>query len=340
MHEALAKQIDSVLDTASVTRENTEKTLVDPQDLKELAKEISSKVGKVNNAVDKIASNTQTYWDVFAQSPPAVTSKFTLDPKVLGDMECKARQILIDIFDEEGNNTLTKSLTELIVKANKAIGKIEDANKPDKVIVETALQTWKGGLVMTLNSKEAASWLRIPEHEIAFTESFSRGSHIRQWTYNLIVPRVPIIFEPTNKSHLRELEEANNLTDYTICRARWTKLIERRRVGQMHAYTIITIISAEHANILIRDGLNICETRVRPTKQKTEPIQCMKCRYWGHFTGDCPAREDTCGTCGGNHHTSTYQNRAKLWCVTSSAKKNTPCHALQDFYLAASLTNQ
>ena len=56
-------------------------------------------------------------------------------------MECKARQILIDIFDEEGNNTLTKSLTELIVKANKAIGKIEDANKPDKVIVETALQT-------------------------------------------------------------------------------------------------------------------------------------------------------------------------------------------------------
>ncbi len=169
---------------------------------------------------------------------------------------------------------------------------------------------------MTLNSKEAASWLRILEHKIAFTESFSKGSHIRQQTYNLIVPRVPIIFEPANKSHLRELEEANNLTNYAICRARWIKPIERRRVGQTHAFTILTVISAECANILIRDGLNICGTRVRPTKQKTEPIQCMKCRFWGHFAGDCPAREDTCGTCGGNHCTSTCQNRAKLWCIT------------------------
>jgi hypothetical protein len=93
------------------------------------------------------------------------------------------------------------------------------------------------------------------------------------------MPRVPIIFKLANKSHLGELEEANNLTGYAICRARWIKPIERRRVSQMHAFTILTIISAEHANILIRDSLNICRNRVRPTKQKTEPIQCMKCRF-------------------------------------------------------------
>lgn len=130
--------------------------------------------------MDKIASNTQMYGDALTQSPAAVVSKFTPDPRVLGDMEHKARQILIDIFDEEGNNTLAKSLTELITKANEVIGKIEDTDKPDKVIVESALQTQKGRLVMTLNSKEAASWLRTPEYEIAFTESFSKGSHIRQ----------------------------------------------------------------------------------------------------------------------------------------------------------------
>jgi hypothetical protein len=315
MHEALAKQIDGVLDTASATLENMEKALAITQNLSEATKEISSKVGKVNDATDKIASDSQTYRDVLAQSP-AVVTKFALDPKVLGDMERKARQILIDIFDEDGNNTLANSLTELIAKANEAIGKIVDADKPDKIIVESAIQTRKGGLLMSLNSKEAASWLRIPEHEIAFTDIFSKGSHIRERTFNLIVPRVPIIFEPGNKSHLRELEEANNLADYTIRRARWIKPIERRRAGQTHAYAILVITSAEYANLLIRDGMNICGVKVRPAKQKTEPIQCMKCRNWGHFAGECPASDDTCGTCGGKHRTNTCRNKENLWCVT------------------------
>jgi hypothetical protein len=178
MHEALAKQIDGILDTASATLENADKALAIAQNLNEATKEISSKVGKVNDTADKIASDAQTYREVLARSP-TVVSKLALDPKVLGDMERKARQILIDIFDEDGNNTLASSLTELIAKANEAIGKIADADKPDKVTVESATQTRKGGLLMTLNSKEAASWLRIPEHEIAFTESFSKGLHIR-----------------------------------------------------------------------------------------------------------------------------------------------------------------
>jgi hypothetical protein len=238
-------------------------------------------------------------------------------------MERRARQILVDIFDEDGNNTLAKSLTEIIVKANETIGKIEDADKLDKVIVETVLQTWKGELLLTLNSKEAASWLRTLEHKIAFTDGFSKGSHIRERIFNLIVPRVPIIFEPGNKSHLRETEEANSLADFAICKARWIKPTERRRVGQMHTFAILSITSVELANTLIRDGLNICGVRVRPTKQKAEPIQCMKCRNWGHFTGDCPASEDTCGTCGGKHRTNACQNREKLWCVTYESTYHT-----------------
>jgi len=104
--------------------------------------------------------------------------------------------------------------------------------------------------------------------------------------------------------------------DYAICKARWIKPIERRRAGQTHAYTILSITSVERANTLIRDGLNICRARIRPTKQKAEPIQCMKCRNWGHFAGDCPAAEDTCGTCGGRHRTNTCQEQHRLWCVT------------------------
>jgi hypothetical protein len=227
MHEALTKQIDGILGTTSTTLENLEKSLTDTQNLKEATKEIASKVGKVNDTADKIASDTQTYRDILTQSP-AVASKLALDPKVLGDIECRAWQILINIHDEDGNNTLAKSLTELIAKANETIGKIKDANKPDKVIVESMLQTQKGRLILMLNSKEAASWLRTMEHKIAFTEGFSKGLHIRERTYNLIMPRAPIIFELGNRIHLRELEEANNFLNYLIHRARWIKPIERR----------------------------------------------------------------------------------------------------------------
>ena len=58
MYETLAKQIDGVLNTASITLENSEKILADSKDLKEATKEVSSKVGKVNDAVDKIVTTT------------------------------------------------------------------------------------------------------------------------------------------------------------------------------------------------------------------------------------------------------------------------------------------
>ena len=315
MYEALSKQLEGILATTSVTLENMEKALMDMQDLKEAAKDIASKVGKVTDAMDKIATTTQSYRDTLVQSL-AVKSKSSLNPKVLGDIECRARQTLIEIYNEEGNYSMSKSLTEIIAKANKTLSKIEDAEKPVKVIVESALQTRKGALVLTLNSREAANWVRQLEHEIAFTEGFSKGLHISERSYNLIAPRVPITFEPEDRNQLREIEEANGLKDYIICKAKWIMPIARRRQDQTHAYAILSITSADAANLLIRDGIIIRGARVRPTKQKQEPIQCMKCRKWGHFTGECLANEDTCGTCGEKHRTNVCQNKGKLWCVT------------------------
>ena len=315
MQETLATQIENVRAATSAALENTIKTLADTKDLKEAVRETASKVGKVNDAADKIATTTQCYRDALTQSS-TTTGKHSLDPKVLGDMERKARQILVDIFDEVDNNTFSKSLTEVIAKANDTLGKMADADKPAKVQVETALRTRKGAIVLTLNSKEAAEWVRQVENEMAFTEAFSRGSHIRERAYNLIAPRVPITFEPDNTKHLREIEEVNGLKEYTIRKIRWIKPLARRRVGQTHAYAILTVNSVDFANIIIRDGLIICGTRVRPTKQKFEPIQCMKCRGWGHFAGECLATEDTCGSCGGQHRTNACQNKEKRWCVT------------------------
>jgi hypothetical protein len=87
--------------------------------LKGESSNILNRIGKVTSVADKIADNTQSYCDalVSRQSP---THKASVDPKVLGDIDRKAKQILVDMFDEEGVNTLEKSLTELIAKATRS----------------------------------------------------------------------------------------------------------------------------------------------------------------------------------------------------------------------------
>ena len=117
-------------------------------------------------------------------------------------------------------------------------------------------------------------------------------------------------------SHLREIEEANSLLSRVIHKARWIKPTERRRNGQTQAHAILTIASVDIANKLIKDGLGICGRLIRPTKQKQEPIQCMKCRRWGHFADKCPETEDTCGTCGGKHRTSACTINGRFHCVS------------------------
>jgi len=89
MHEALATQIGNIQATMSSALANTAKTLADTKELTETTKEIASKVGKVNDAANKITTTTQSYSNALKHSPAAMV-KHSLDPKVLGDMECKA----------------------------------------------------------------------------------------------------------------------------------------------------------------------------------------------------------------------------------------------------------
>jgi len=138
LQDTLATQFANIQATASTTLTNTVKTLEDTKDIKEATKDITNRVGKVNDAADKIASTTQSYRDVLTQNPIA-TSKSDLDPKVQGDMEQKARQILVDIYDEDDGKVLSKSMTEVIARANDSLDKVTDTEKPGKVKVESAL---------------------------------------------------------------------------------------------------------------------------------------------------------------------------------------------------------
>jgi len=277
IHHLLEKQIIKVKEDCSIILDNASKVLKEVEETKTDTKDLACKVNKVTDAADKIASDTSSYWNaLLAKLVPS--NKISADPRILNDMDHKAKQILMDIYDKDSNNILTKSLTAIVDKANETIAGIKDMSKPKDIKVTVALKMRGQTVLLTLNSKEVAKWIREPGNKETFVNGFSAKVHIRERSFNLIVPRVPITFKPSEGKHLQEIEEVNNLNKNMLSKARWIKPMERRRPKQTHAYTIITLTSADSANILIRDGLVICSTKVRPTKQKHEPIQCMKCR--------------------------------------------------------------
>ncbi|KAH9960260.1 hypothetical protein BC827DRAFT_1088287, partial [Russula dissimulans] len=85
-----------------------------------------------------------------------------------------------------------------------------------------------GNTLLTLSSKEAANWLNEADNVIAFTDALAKGSHIKQRSYNLIVPGILITFDPGNEAHLHKIEEVSNLPRFTITNARWIKPLSRR----------------------------------------------------------------------------------------------------------------
>lgn len=223
----------------------------------------------------------------------------------------KAQQVLLDTTKGEDSYLNSHEIKE---KVSEVMAKIVPA-LPQGTEIEDIIKLRNRSLILQFTTKEAAVWLCIPTNEAAFTRRFDPDTIVRECIHPIMVPRIPITFDPSNPIHLREIEETNGLPTNTIKKARWIKPIYRRALRQGCTHVILTITSVSVANILLKDGLYVCNARTFPTKLKHEPKQCMKCCKWGHFTMDCKALVDTCGTCRGQHQTRLQNRRQETLCL-------------------------
>jgi hypothetical protein len=290
----------------------TESTAKDTETLKAASAEMKANLDKVNDSTAKFANSAESYQDALLAKVTPPFAKFNTDHRVISDMERKAKQVLIIFQDRAVGN---KSQTELRDKANEIIASLGTLSPPAETKIENVMKLRNGGAILQLNSKEAANWIHEFKVEAKFTKAFAEASYFKDRQYNILVPRVPLTFDPTNNVHLREIEEANSLSPSSILKARWIKPEYRRSAGQQVAHASLTISSAAIANKLIKEGLYICSSRIIPTKLKQEPLQCMKCRGWGHIATSCLESTDTCGTCGGEHQTRSCTSPDKAYCV-------------------------
>ena len=317
--------------------------------LKQVATDMSKSINKANTATSQIndtalnykqallrttsqvmlpqqkRANVESYEEEDGQitQPHNVGRSDQIDPKVLRDLDRKARQILIDTIDPEITGASQAEIKEKVINA---IAKIANPTPPEDTTVLEVTKLRKGGFTILFKNKEVVQWLQDPGAENEFTTEVSRDAVVVKCSYSILVPRIPLTFDPANEDHLREIEECNDMPADTIAKARWIKPVNRRALGQRAAHAIFTLRDITLTNESIRDGIKVCGLHIRPSRLKHEPMQCMKCRRWGHFAHACMADTDTCGTCGEEHRTNECVNKDKTFCV--SCKSNS--HASWD----------
>ena len=222
--------------------------------------------------------------------------------------------MLVDILNSKVTN---RSLDELRSKFNSLISEADEPEKPKTdTSVQQVVKMRNGGLILQFNTKEAAEWFRQPEVELTILPKLDSTAQVKERSYQILVPRVPVTFDTAKEEHLRELEEQNNLYANRIKKAKWIKPIYRRALGQQFAHLALTVSTPEDANLLIRDGIYVCNNKLYPKKMKQEPKQCMKCRKWGHFAADCLADKDICGNCGEDHRTKDCPDKDRRYCAS------------------------
>jgi len=205
---------DSIIDVAST--------------LKQVASDMNKSINEAKAATSKISEMAFSYKEALVNTatqftPPNLTKHQQMLPAanlgMLLGLDKKARQILLDTKKGEDNFLNIYEIKEKVAAA------LANLNPPPlaRIEVQQVIKLRNGSMILQLKTKEAAEWLHNPTNEAAFTNKFNLDTCIREQVHPIMVPRIPITFDPSNPKHLREVEEINRLPEKTIKRARWIK---------------------------------------------------------------------------------------------------------------------
>jgi hypothetical protein len=235
----------------------------------------------------------------------------------------KTRQVLLDATEpglQLHEGTTNVSLAKI---ANDAIKQVEGSGNYTAV---SARRLINGGILLELDSEEAARWINTAQNRLKFTAAFAPNARVKARLYPLVLQFIPLHFDPNQDAEIRNIENTNGLPRGSIDHARWLKPTHRRSPTQICGHALVTFTGPEVANKALTDGLIICQKRVYAEKCKKEPTRCLKCQGWNHMSYACPQTFDTCGTCGDRHKTSTCVTATKVRCTSC----NTDSHASWD----------
>ena len=333
-NQTSAETLSRVIDVAREDLHNT------AQHVNDSTEELTEIPSQIRDAIANINAHQPTphtpYRDAVlteaAKSPPTRaaprTSPLCTD-RTRANAAIKERQILLDI--EPGHKIFNDDTPrgEMAHSLQKALTNMQGPKGPS-LQVKALTRIRNGGYVVEMATAEAATWVRDPIRKLILTESLGGNIQVKDRTYSLLIPFVPIATRIDDQAILRNIERTNNIPTNSIVQMKWIKDPRRHERNQRVAHALMSLNIPQAANKLIEHGLYLDHGRLHPRKDKREPIRCLKCQRWGHMAKACPEEKDTCGTCGGEHRHSNCNSYRTFFCVNcrtnehSSSNKECP----------------
>ena len=231
----------------------------------------------------------------------------------------KDRQILLDF--EPDHPTLSKNPTkrQLIDFIQRAISKLDADSKPP-IHIKVISTTKNKSPIIELNSQEAATWLKDPARKGLFLNHLGGKVQVKDRLFHLVVPFLPTTVRTDDATTLRSIERESNLIAHSATKLKWIKDPSRRGAGQRVAHALLSVTSPQAANQLIKEGLYLDQTKYHPQKDRKEPLRCLKCQRWGHYSSSCTQTKDTCGICAHDHRDRNCRSYDTDYCVNCESK--------------------
>ncbi|KAK0213912.1 hypothetical protein IW262DRAFT_1242434, partial [Armillaria fumosa] len=174
------------------------------------------------------------------------------------------------------------------------------------------------GIIYTLNSDEAATWLREPVALENMAQAVGEGNSLSLQLNNVIVPFAPTTIDTENRDTWHNIETSSELAIGMIRSVRFLKPVEHHQQGQQEAHLVVGFDSWEQANKTIREGIIIEGKELQARKELPDASRCVKCSILpqDHDAKTCP-NATKCGRCAGGHATRdcTVTDRKKFHCV-------------------------
>jgi hypothetical protein len=296
-------------------RETTENVSANTKSHADLNDKLQKTQEKLDETSLKVSTTARTYSQAAATPPapypthlpPPQTNTSLAQMQMRNRIEIKRRQVLIDFekteelsLDNLDERTLMRKATDAII----TVWASTPEPKPLHPTLKAATLLRNGGLLLEIDSSEAADWLRTRENRDRLLTNMGLGACIKDRTYQVILQFVPTQFDPTNNLQMRLIEEQNGIAPNTILKAEWIKPVGDRRPDQKFATLRAFHRDPGSANKILSSGACILGKRTVPKKPKREPIRCLFCQKYGHERRACRSEQPRCGRCSQAHETN------------------------------------
>ena len=175
----------------------------------------------------------------------------------------KRRRVLIE--GVEGTRSAAGGLTpaEIIQKANIALtaarietegSGIEPETDP-KAIAVRVLEN--GGVVLELETEEAALWVLDSEVRKVFESNFGGSAKIVDKLFQVVVCFLPVTLRDMLEDTIPRIEENNSIATGTIAKCRWLKAPKNWSQGQRFTHAVLSVNDRLDACTMIQQGVII-----------------------------------------------------------------------------------